>query len=277
MILKTIISLSLLVSFSAAYSSEDRLSFCEKEGENFGNGQGRDVIPYECVELFKKTAPLEAVKTSSNGKISAYGFRNVVFIKQNERMRIIAGSYTELEEIVAIAIDETNQELAVLNKKGDVLFYSSRITGNVAPLRVLKHKDLHGASDLVIDSKKNEVLILNKNNRSLFFFSRLANDNGPEKKKKLNVLRIIRNLAGHESVSIDVEHGELFTLNIIKNSIHVFDLNSSSPSMSPVRIMASPAGIQNPRKVEYSASKDEIVLTNVEGKTANLPRLPTVK
>jgi hypothetical protein len=118
---------------------------------------------------------------------------------------------------------------------------------------------------------------LNKSNRSLFFFSRLANDSAPEKKKKLNILRIIRNLAGHESVSIDAEHGELFTLNIIKNSIHVFNLNSSSPAMTSVRIMASPVGIKDPRKVEYSASKDELVLTNVEGKTTPLPRLPIAK
>jgi hypothetical protein len=277
MILKTIITLSLLVSFSTVYSSEDRLSFCEKEGENFGNGQGRDVIPYECVGLFKKSAPLEAVKISPSGQIIAYGFRNIVFIKQNERMRIIAGSYTELEEIVALAIDEKNQEVAVMNKKGDVLFYSSRITGNVAPLRVLKHKDLHGASDLVINSKRNEVLILNKASRSLLFFSRMANHNAPEKLKKLNILRIVRNLVAHESVSVDAEHGELFTLNIIKNSIYVFDLDSSSSSMSPVRIMAGPVGIQDPRKVEYSASKDEIVMTNVEGKTTAIPRLPIAK
>lgn len=207
---KIFIVSSLLLS-SMVYSQDGRIGVCEKEAERFGNGLGRDYIPFECVDLIKQAASAAALKTSSDGKIVAFGDRNIIFIKENEKVRVIAGSYTELEDILSVAIDEVHHEVAVLDQNGDVRFYSSRITGNVAPLRVIKHKDLEGAVDLVINTKSNEVIVLNKTQRSLLFFSRLANYYAPEKMKRLSVLRKISNLQSFENVSLDVEEQTVMT------------------------------------------------------------------
>lgn len=277
MIVKMLISFSLLATFSPAFCGQEPLGLCEKEGQNFGNGQGRDLISFGCVELFKKSANVEAIKISANGKVSAFGHRNMIFIKQNEKMRVISGNYTELEDVTAIAIDEANQELAVLTKKGDVLFFSSKITGNVAPLRVIKNKDLHGASDLVINSKKNELIVLNKTSRSLLFFPRLADVNGRKQFKKLGVQRAVRNFVGQESLSIDEEHQELFSLNVAQNTVHVFDLNNLSQSLVPLRTIPLSVEMNDPSKLEYSQVNDQIVVTNREGKLANLARTTAAK
>jgi hypothetical protein len=215
---------STLLLSTMAYSQDGNMSMCEKEAERFGNGLGRDHIPFECVDVMKQAASAAAVKSSSDGKILAYGHRNIVFIKQNEKIRVIAGSYTELEDILSIAIDEVNQEVAVLDQKGDVRFYSSYITGNVAPLRVIKHKNLEGAVDLVINTKSNEVIVLNKAQRSLLFFSRLANYHAPEKIKRMNVVRKISNLKSFERVSLDIEEQTVMTSDAKKKNQQGYSL-----------------------------------------------------
>lgn len=270
MMFKLLISLSLLISMTPAFSSENGLNACEKEGERFGDGKGKDLISYECADLFKKNANLEAVKTSESGKIVAFGYRNIVFLKLDGKIRVITGSYTEMNDIQALTIDEANKEVAVLDAKGDVLFFSSHITGNVAPLRILKHKELTGAADLVVNSKKNEVLILNKRTRSVIIFSRLANYHGPEKKKKLAILKVIKNLHGHESVSIDNEHQELFSFDAVKNKIQVFSLESGS--QVAVRELTVPVTLKNPAKIEYSSVTDKVVVSNAAGEVASIPR-----
>ena len=207
-----------------AYGQDARVGMCEKEAESFGNGLGKDHIPFECIDVIKQAATASALKISSDGKIVAFGHKNIIFIKKNEKVRVIAGSYTELEDILSIAIDEANQEVAVLDQNGDVRFYSSYITGNVAPLRVIKHKDLEGAVDLVINTKNNEVIVLNKAQRSLLFFSRLANYHAPEKMKRMSVLRKIYNLKSFENVSLDVEEQTVMTSDANKKNQHAYSL-----------------------------------------------------
>lgn len=274
MMMKIIFPLILLSNIGLSLASEDRISLCEKEGEKYGNGLGLNVIPTECFELFRKAASLEAIKTSESGKILVFGHRNIIFIKQNEKTHVLAGRYTELDEVMAVAIDEPNKEIAVLDKKGDVLFFPLQIPGNVAPYRVLKHKDLNGATDLVINSRKNEVIIFNKSTESLLFFSRQANYFGRENQKKLTILRIIRNLVGCEGITIDGEHQELFTLDTIKNTIQVFALQNSTQALVPVRVMLAPSSSKHPRKIEYSVVTDAIITTNPLGESATLARLP---
>ena len=201
-----------------AHGQDANINMCEKEAERFGNGLGKDRIPFECVELMRLAAPVAAVKSSADGKVIAFGHRNIVFIKQNDKVSVIAGNYTELEEILGLAIDDVNQEVAVLDQKGDVRFYSSYITGNVAPLRVIKHKDLEGAVDLVIDTKNDEVIVLNKIHRSLVFFSRLANYHGPEKIKRMKILRKIEKLQAFESLSIDTDNQIIMSLDAKKQN-----------------------------------------------------------
>ncbi len=245
-------------------ANEAQLEQCEKEGRNFGNGQGRDYLPFECFNLFLSAANPAAIKKSNGGKFSAYGYRNIVFIKDPSAriglQNIIAGSSTLITEVVALAIDEVNKEIAVLDKSGDILFFSSTITGNIAPKRVLKAKELDGAHDLVINSVRQEVIALNKQNHDLVVFSREANFFGVEGKKKLGLIRSVDGVNG-EFLSIDPHHQELFMLNSSGDSILVFNLNSKS--QNPVRKLNLPE--KSVKRIDYSSESDEIKFIGAKG------------
>jgi hypothetical protein len=270
--LKIFISFILMSHTVFTFASDNQIDLCTKGGEEFGNGLGRDEIPAYCYDLFKKTAALEAIKTGASGKVFAFGYKNIVFNKQDGIVRTIAGSNAQLGEVIALATDEANNEIAVLDTRGDVLIFPSRMSGNIAPYRILKHKDLHGASDLMINAKKNEVIVFNHSKQSLIFFPRLANNHGRGKKKAPTVLRVVRNLVSIESVTIDEAHQELFTLDTVKNRINVLSLDNASHSPAPVRTLALPSSFKNARKIEYSIGKDQIIVTNAGGETVAISR-----
>jgi hypothetical protein len=275
--LKFIILLTLLLSSGLSLAQNQGLNQCEKEGEEFGNGLGHDQISFECYEFFRKAAHTEAIKKSSNQKTLVFGHRNIVFIKQGEKVNIIAGKYTELDEILAIAIDENHQEIAVLIKNGDVLFFSSALTGNVAPLRILKNKELDGSTDLVVNGKTDEVIIFNKTHSRLLFFSRLANFSAPENRKKLNLLRTVRINPGQSSLSLDQDHQELFLLDSTKMSVQVHSLDNLVKDSPRLRLDINISDLKAPAKLEYSSVKDSIVISNGVGDQIFLSRLTGIK
>jgi hypothetical protein len=176
-------------------TSEEEIVICQDQAENFGNGKGDDVISKKCMESFKSMATSEAVTTSKIMKMKFYGYRNMVLIEKYKKnsvvTEIIAGSSTELKSIRALAFDEKNQEVAVLEESGDVLFFSSKITGNISPFRILQDKELVGGSELVIDSLRDQVVVNNKTTKRILFFSRLANVHAREGKQKLGIIKTI--------------------------------------------------------------------------------------
>lgn len=268
MIIKFLCLCFIFSSLSFASPTGQELSQCEKEGHNFGDGRGRDYIPTECYDHFFKLAAPQAMKKSGDGKIVVYGHRNIVFILDpsvnSNRQNVIAGSYTELNEIVAVALDEVNKEIVVLEKSGAILFFSSVITGNVAPLRILKNKGLDGASDLVVNAKKQEVIILNSNDHEIHFYSRLANDQGREGHKQIGLLGRLEKIDAN-MLSMDFLHQELFVVNTLGDSIQVYSLSSKLP----LRLIAIP-GNKGIGRIEYLADSDEIKIVrgSVEIKVA---------
>jgi hypothetical protein len=264
MSLKLTTSAILLAGLSFASPSwADPIRHCEIEGEKFGNGKGKDLISQSCLKLFKGSAKPQAIKSSPGGKINVFGHKNIIFIKEGKQVRVIAGEYTELEDIVAVAIDEANQEIAVLSGKGDVSFFSSHITGNVAPLRVLKHKDLGGSVDIALNTKRNELLVLNPSDQRIYFFSRLANKNAPENKRKSEILKVIDGLTGHESISVDEKQQRLFSLDQSQRVVHVYPLSSGTKPSESSRL-ALPQGV-SALKIEYRVSEEKLILTTTKG------------
>lgn len=162
---------------------------CEKAAAGFGDGEGNDTIPAECFKTAEKLALPAAKKSYPEHKVNIIGLKNIVFVNNN----VIAGEYTKLEDVIAVSFDEKNNEIAVLERSGDVLIFSARITGNVAPLRVIRHADLDGAVDLRFLPKTEEVAILMPEKKEVLTFSREANFYGREGKKKLNIRRQIQN------------------------------------------------------------------------------------
>lgn len=256
--------MSLLFSYpSLSIAAGEAVVDCEKEALRFGDGEGKDKISSSCYKSYLKSANPQAIKKSDDGKFMVYGYKNIVFIKDPKskvKQNVITGNNTLLTDIVATALDEKNNEIAVIEKSGDILFFSSIITGNVSPLRVLKHKDLEGASDLVFNTKRGEILILNKDNKEILSFSRLANIHGREGKKFLTIVKAIRNIKG-EALAIDPEHQELFVLTTPKDTLTVFNLD---PNLNvPAKTIPLPK--KEVREIYYSSQTDEIIALDPTG------------
>ncbi|MBC7540671.1 MAG: hypothetical protein H7281_17760 [Bacteriovorax sp.] len=218
-----------IIVASTELPNEADVVLCQDQAENYGNGKGDDIINQSCIESFKKMAAPEAKSESKSMKMKFFGYRNTVLIEKYKNnilfTEIIAGNSSELKAIRALTFDEKNQEVVVLDDSGDILFFSSKITGNIAPFRILKHKDLVGACELVVDSTRDQVVVNNKSTKRILFFSRLANFHAREGKQKLVILKSIdTSLIDLKNLSIDLEKSELHGVDSSKNSAIVFNL-----------------------------------------------------
>ena len=210
-------------------STEADLTLCEDQAENYGNGKGDDFITTKCQESTKKMARPSAIKESKILNSKFYGYKNrIVIEKKTEKTQltlIIAGSSTELQSVISLSLDEKNQELAALEESGDILFFSTKLAGNIAPLRIIKNKQLVGSSEIIIDSKKDLVLAFNKKEKKILFFSRKANFHGRPGKQKLNIVKTINtSLYELSNLAIDSEHSRLQAFDLSQDTTISFDL-----------------------------------------------------
>lgn len=198
-----------------AVSDELALTQCEEQGHHFGDGSGVDKINSECIDFFKRKANSLAQANSNDNKLSVFGHRNIIFldhIKEGDQHKVdvIAGTMTKLAKLQALALDELHHELAVLNESSDILFFSTMITGNVAPYRILKTKDLYGAKNLIVDAQRDQVIVHNPELKQLLFFSRLGNIDAPKGRKRLELIKAMDiDLTGELKMSIDSKKREL--------------------------------------------------------------------
>jgi hypothetical protein len=175
---------------------ETEIIVCQDQAENFGNGKVEDIVSNNCIETFKIMANNSHSMTKSlDKKTTFYGYKNIIIIQhQNSNSistNIIAGNSTGLEKVKALVIDEKNLEVAVLEESGDILFFSSKITGNVAPYRILHHKELLGTIEISFDNSNNYIIAKNIQTKKLLYFSRLANTNARTGNQKLEILKSI--------------------------------------------------------------------------------------
>lgn len=223
--MKTFLILFLLIS--SVCSADTDTAMCEKEALKFGDGSGKDSIPAECADHFLKKVSPKLKKVSNDGSVIVYAYKNIIFVKDpNSKVKgqnVIAGKYTELENIQAITLDEANKEIVVLEENQDILSFSSVITGNVAPKRILKHKELEDASDLLVYKK--HIIVLADKNDEIIFFNREANVHAPEEKKFLSPVRTIRNISGSQ-MHVNDESEELLVVDQQKRSQSIFDLKT---------------------------------------------------
>lgn len=211
---------------------EEELLLCQDEATQFGNGNGKDSVSRKCLDSIKQMAiGTKAMQESADKKSKYFGHRNMLIIDQYTettiQTNITAGNSTELNAIRALALDEKNQEIAVLEESGDILFFSAKITGNVAPYRIIQHKELSGTSEIIIDVHRDQVIALNEKSKRILFFSRLANIHGREGHKKLNILKTF-NAARMDlkNLSLDPEKGELYAYDSNANKTIVIDLKA---------------------------------------------------
>ena len=229
--MKRIVYTTLLFAFCfSTFADEKMLSLCEDQAHSFGDGRGKSKIQATCINAYKTAAGQTAIKKSSDGLMTVFGHRNIIFIERPDkasgiRTDVLAGQSTTLEAATALSIDEKNNEIAVLEKSGDILFFSSQITGNVAPYRVIKSQDLYGSTELAVDSINDQIIVVNNSKNSILFYSRLANVYAREEKKNLKLLKAIKDTSGSLSdLNVDLKNQEFSVTDQISKKIITYKL-----------------------------------------------------
>lgn len=202
---KMITHFLLLSIFSLSIMGNE--DFCKEQAFKYGNAQGHDKVSHSCYDFDLNKALPTAIDENDNIKVMAHSNRVYVTNKLNNKKDFITGIYTNLENSIAVTIIKDRNEVAVLQKSGDILIFSSIITGNVAPYRTISVKELHGSSDIAY--KNSEIVVLNNENKTIFHFNILANSNGREGHKKLDPIRT-NSIIDKKYVSIEVIDGHLY-------------------------------------------------------------------
>lgn len=209
---------------------EHELLVCQDEADNFGSGKGKDNISAKCLSDIKIMAKEKGITQKSSDKVTSFfGYRNMIIIEKETSSKIltdiIAGTSTELKSIRKISIDEKNNEIAVLEDDGDILFFSAKITGNIAPYRILRHRELVGATEIAINSSADQIVAFNKQTHRILIFSRQGNIYAPAQKRKLNILHSF-NTSGMElkNLSLDELKGEIYATDTLTQKAMVFKI-----------------------------------------------------
>jgi hypothetical protein len=191
------------MSLAIAQIDEESEESCLHQGYRHGNGDGVDEISEFCVALIKERSQLEARQKSADGDSEFYGYKNIILIQKKSsggRSLFLAGLSTYLKEVLALSLDEKNNELVAMDKFGGVFYFSLKYSGNVAPMRVLTNKELKGADDIVVNPSSNEISIKNLSQKKVFVFSRLDNSHGRKDQKKRGLIRTLSNTAEFSKV-----------------------------------------------------------------------------
>jgi hypothetical protein len=199
------------------------LDECINQLYALGDGSGKDYIPDHCYEDFKKVTTSKNTFLSKNDTFEVVAYKNAFFLKnlKTGQVQVTAGKYSKLENIQAIDLDVTKNEIAILLGNYDIGIYSSYILGNVSPLRVIRNQSLTGCIDIKLIGDK--VYALNPIEKSILVFDRNANFYGREGEKKLEVITVI-NEVHTNAVTIDYQNEKLVTIDNTGNILQEYNL-----------------------------------------------------
>ncbi len=175
---------------------------CSDQVEFFGSGEGRDELSLPCLSFYKNNSIKETQVQSAKLNVNFYGYKNAIVAERTITKKngdkeivqkitdVIAGSSTELKNIKSLLIDEKNEELIVLEKSGDIYFYTTKFSGNIAPLRIIRSKEIQDVDTIALDLEKDQIILTSKKMKKKFYLSRLGNIFAPKEKQKLEILKL---------------------------------------------------------------------------------------
>jgi hypothetical protein len=200
-----LLHLTISINLFASTTEEE----CSNQLQTYGSGVTKEQIATDCYSVFKKSISQNAIHTSDDLNIEVLGKRNAFYIKNTElnTEELLSGVQSTLVDIRAISYSKLNKEVYVLeNNSAEVKIFSSLVTGNIAPLRVIRTEQLMGAVDLTVH--KDNVYVLNGTDHSVLVYSRLANYYGREGFQRLNLLNTYEGLP-ESSHSISIKDNNL--------------------------------------------------------------------
>ncbi len=134
---------------------------CDQQISSFGDGKGNDYIEKSCIKEVKENSVI-----SNHPEL--FGSGGLLIFRD----KIFAGEYTTLSAIKSLSYQKRREEIAVLD--GDrILIFSAKLSGNVAPLRILESSHIFNAYKVELTEKlikiyqEEEILSFSANANSL--------------------------------------------------------------------------------------------------------------
>jgi hypothetical protein len=228
---------------------------CEREANDFGSTAK---INSQCKKL--SLSSINPEQMFKGEKVSAIGYKNIVFIDYNLRNTIknfvIAGDRTLLTDVKAIAVSENEEKIWVLNNK-QVFTYNTLSNGNVSPSQVLDVDGVNCNQILGNDSQKTfYVKCENKIIQGhLLGDVRLKNVN---KKPYVNV-----KLNHHSDTDLKLYQGTLLMMDKRSNELVSFDADISKKSSWKMDLNKE-GGLRKPSSLNIN--NGEIIIKDDLGK-----------
>jgi hypothetical protein len=178
--MKKIIYILFLVTLNI--QAQDR---CEKDIAHYGDGKHTEGISEDCIQAIKNYHPdISLLQKTFDERLVYHGQKIIMFekkIDEKSKYDFIAGKMTEIEEIKSIKLINEKKEIIVVTEGNELYFYSSYVTGNVAPLRKITSVN-ENILDITYLPTKDEVLLLTDNH--VYVFDSSANAEGFKKNDK---------------------------------------------------------------------------------------------
>jgi len=246
---------------------------CELEISQFGDGQGHDKISAACIKAVKDAALGKVNRRYTTPSEELVGGTGIIVYENGEGKQFIsAGSEAAIGKTISLILDRKSIEMVSLNSDGVVSFFSSKITGNVSPFRVIKKDELAGSIDLAINNPSDEVLILNPKAESVCIYSRLANSLHREGRRNDEVKRCITSLpVGVVALTVTLDSGEIALLNNQTGRLDLYSYDTEDFRSVPNQSLK--VNVANPLSVTALADNQVIVTGGVKGKEYKVIKL----
>lgn len=182
-----------LLSFSAFAND------CQYAFSKYGSGDIHTTISDACIQQVIEEAS-ESNKASVEG-LNYIAGDNVVLILDSDMklLKMIAGEYTSLSQIMGISVNADNKEIALLEDiTFEVKIFSTQYVGNMAPLRVIQTNELIGTSEIAYVG--NKICAYNPIQKTTYQYSKDAN---VKRREEFRNLSLVGQVDGTSSISCD--------------------------------------------------------------------------
>ena len=265
---------------SKAFDSDSYRS-CEQQVKEQGNGRASRFVDVACLPGYLALAAPAAVARSEDSSVIAFAVRGILVVDgvPNRAPSIIAGSNTNLNEPLALSLDITHSEVAVLNQDGhSLLIFNYSSGGNLAPARSFDIAGPTPAKALTIDIT-HDLIWVARENGAIDAYSRLADVNGRTPASLHTPVRSYPTNGSSAQSPIamtwDSGHQELYVLDMEGNQVLSYTLPNPASPLTLVRsIRGLATRISNPLALALDPSngidKIKIIQRDSSGQTQSL-------
>lgn len=203
--MKILIMMMMTINIAWAQSVDE----CSQQLFKVGKGKRESKVNPACYDKFKSAAHKNGILVDEIQQKEFVAYKNSFFIKDlnTKKLQYTAGENSTLEDALAIDYNKDFKEIYILEQhKGEVKIFSSMITGDIGPYRVIRTKHIIGAVDVL--GVGQNVYVLNPKDESIYVYHRMGNYYGRKGKKNLNLLKAYEKIPSN-TASLELVDGQL--------------------------------------------------------------------